>query len=104
MSAAVTLGYEKTEILTARRNHRCWSWATHTKAPGDGWDDEPTCARIIASGETYVRSTVYPGHDSGYAGYRGEPDARPVSSAFCMACANRWLNIRRGLDAIEAAS
>lgn len=110
MGASATLAHEKVEVRTARRRTTCWTWRENSgSAPGEGWDGNPPCTRAIAVGEEYVRSTIYPGHDSGYAdgGWdaRGNPlPPRPVSSSFCMPCARRWVNLKRGLDAIANAT
>lgn len=65
-------------LVLARRAHQCHetSWA----APG--------CTRTINAGEWYVRSTIFPGHDSGYAGDPGH--GHPVSAALCLPCAANY--------------
>lgn len=110
MSAALSTSraHERIELRTARRKHDCW---THRDsgglAPGEGWDGNPPCSGVIREGEQYVLSTIFPGHDSGYAdgGWdrHGNPvGPSPVTSKFCMPCAGRWRNIADGLARIGA--
>ena len=112
MSAGITIGKERVEVRTAKAEYRCWSYEEDCYGPGHGWDDEPTCTRLIAPGEQYVVSTIFPGHDSGYAdnrvkwtgaGWESVPSS-PIASRFCLPCARRWRNTRERLDRIEAAS
>lgn len=109
-AAVATFPHERVELRTARIEHQCWSWTERCKAPGDGYDGEPTCTRVIGVGEQYVHATVYPGHDSGYAdgrqkrvdgGWVPAPPA-PLASKFCLPCARRWANLKRGLEQIES--
>lgn len=109
MGESVTAEREKVEIVAARRVYTCWSWAERCKAPDEGWDGDPPCVRSIGVGEEHVKSTIYPGHESGYAdgGWdaRGNPiDPRPISSRFCMPCARRWTNLKRALDRLTPAA
>lgn len=111
MSATATFPHEKVEIRVARNEYACWSWAEKCSPPGDGYDGGPPCTRVIGEREQHVVSTIFPGHDSGYCDDRVRWDgkrwvpvpASPISSRFCMPCARRWHNLRRGLDKIEAA-
>lgn len=106
MTKSVTIAHERTRRVVAKRRHTCWSWREKNKAPGDGYDGKPACTRQIDAGETYVESTIYPGHDSGYADdyYDREGNrqpGRPVTSRFCLPCAGRWTNLIRGLQALD---
>jgi hypothetical protein len=106
---SVTKDKERVEIVVARRVFTCWSWAEQCKAPGEGWDDRPVCQRSIGVGVEHVKSTIYPGHESGYADdYYDRNGAlrpgRPLASRICMPCANRWENTRERLALIEAVS
>lgn len=106
MGAATYRNRERVELRTAARQHDCWSWAEKCRAPGEGWDGQPLCTQTIYYGDRYVRSTIFPGHDSGYAdggwNWRGDPvPPSPVSSAFCMPCARRWVNLKRALDQLD---
>ena len=87
--------HERVRIRTARRNTRCWAWAEKCSAPGDA--DYTECSRVIAAGERYAESTIYPGHDSGYA------DGGPFSTRHCMSCAHRWVNLKRAMTELEGA-
>lgn len=109
---AITIGKERVEVRRAKNEYRCWSYEEDCYGPGEGWDDEPNCTRLIAAGEKYVLSTIFPGHDSGYAdnrvrwngsGWVPVPSS-PIASRFCMPCARRWRNTRERLDRIEVAS
>lgn len=101
--------HERAVLRTAAREHRCWSWSEKCSAPGDGYDGNPPCTRIIAKGEKYLLSTIYPGHDSGYADDRVRlvkgawvPVApSPISSRFCLPCAGRWVNLKPALDLLQ---
>ncbi len=92
---------ERVAVRKAARNHRCWSFSERCDPPHvDGVGD---CLRLIAKGEVHVVSTIYPGHDSGYAdgGWdrHGKPiPPRPVTSHFCMNCSHRWRNLRAALN------
>jgi hypothetical protein len=88
--------HEKVQIVTARRVYTCWAVSEQCKAPGDGYDDEPVCQRSIGVGVEHVKSTIYPGHDSGYAA------AGPLSTRHCMPCARRWTNLSTLLAKIPA--
>lgn len=112
MGASTYRNHERVEIRTAATDHECWSWVEKCKAPGEGWDGGPYCTRVIGEGERYVVSTIFPGHDSGYADDRSRlvrgqwvplPPS-PVSSTFCMPCAERWRNLRDALDRIGAVA
>lgn len=104
--------HERVEIRTAKVEHRCWSHTEDCKAPGDGYDDKPTCTHLIAPGDQYVVSTIYSGHDSGYADNRvkwngsgwDRVPSSPISSPFCMPCAERWVNTARALKVIRGAA
>jgi len=105
--------HERAELRVAARNHICWSWREKCGPPGEGYDDGLPCTRIIAKGEQYLRSTIYPGHDSGYCDNRVKRTASgwvsvppsPLSSPFCLPCAGRWTNLATALAALtEAAS
>ena len=109
MGASVTRNRERVEIRTAAVEHECWSWGEKCKAPGEGWDGNPPCTRVIDAGERYVVSTIFPGHDSGYAddrmkwhgaGWVPVPSS-PISSAFCIPCARRWTNLSRLLVELD---
>lgn len=113
MSATVIAGdHERARLRVARRNHRCWAWSEKCHPPGDGYDGDPPCTRIIAAGETYLESTIYPGHDSGYAdgGYKlvgsewVPAPPRPLSTRHCLPCAGRWSNLKDALVELLAAS
>lgn len=101
-------GKERLQLVTAKRRHFCWSWREKNSAPGDSLaypDGKPTCTRVIEAGEKHALSTIYPGHESGYADAYLDRDGqrrpgRPLSSRFCLPCANRWENLRRLLDKI----
>lgn len=85
---------ERVRVLTAKKNHKCWAYLEGTPAPGDSVrypDGGPRCSRIILAGEQYVESTIYPGHESGYA------EDGPVRTRHCMPCANRWTNLFKAL-------
>jgi hypothetical protein len=107
---SVTRAHERVQIRAAARNHVCWSWREKCKAPGEGYDDRPRCTRVIAKGEPHVVSTIYPGHDSGYADDRlklvaGEwvpVPPSPVTSHFCMPCGRRWKNLAGAVAELEA--
>lgn len=111
MSAtSLTLNHERVRRVEARTNHKCWTWAEGgSPAPGEGYDGKPRCTRMIAKGETYVESTIYPGHDSGYAdagwrwekGVRVDVPAKPVTSRFCLPCSGRWVNLRERLALLD---
>lgn len=99
--------HERVEIRTARSKHHCWTFLDGYPAPGEGYDGGPPCAGVIREGERYVVSTIYPGHDSGYAdgGWDSRGRAvppRPVSSSMCMPCAERWRNTSDALNRIAA--
>lgn len=114
MSRGVTIGKERVEVRTAKAEYRCWSYEEDCYGPGHGWDDAPTCTRLIAPGERYAVSIIFPGHDSGYADNRCKYDwqtrgwvpipSSPVASRFCMPCARRWHNLRERLDRIGASA
>ena len=100
MSAALTRTNhcERVEVRTARKLHRCWSFAEECYPPGYPYDGKPGCHGTVRPGERYVISTIYPGHDSGYA------EDGPETSAFCWPCANRWTNVRGALVDMGLAS
>lgn len=109
MGASVTFPHERVEIRTAAVEHACWSWVERCSAPGEGYDGNPPCTRVIDAGERYLVSTIFPGHDSGYADDRVRweggvwvpvPSA-PISSAFCIPCAGRWANLKRALEQLD---
>ena len=107
MGASVSYGHERVEIRTARKKHTCWGFSERMRAPGEGWDGNPPCSGIIREGERYVVSTIFPGHDSGYADGGWDASGAPVppsplSTSHCWACAQRWRNLRERLDRIEA--
>lgn len=108
--AIYTAVKERAVLRVAAHNHFCWSWLQRCAPPGDSFtdghvDDKPRCVRVIGVGERHLVSTIYPGHDSGYADdrvlrvgdgwVRAEP--RPITSRFCLPCAARWTNLRPAL-------
>jgi len=113
---AVTRHAEKVELRTSRKDRECFTWTERDGA------EEPQCTRLIGAGEQYLASTIYPGHDSGFADaswtrrLRWDPiarkydwmrvtiPARPVTSAFCLPCCDRWLNLRDALAEIRGAA
>jgi hypothetical protein len=107
-----TSPHERSELRIAARNHTCWSWREKSRAPGEGWDGNQPCTRIIGKGEQYLRNTIYPGHDSGYAdnfakrinGEWVEFPGRPISSKFCLPCAGRWVNLKKALSELMAGA
>lgn len=104
MSESASTDHERLQLRTAARQHRCWTWS---EMPGSG---EPQCTRLIGKGETYGLSTIYPGHDSGYADtYSKRIDGawvdfpgRPLTHRFCLPCCERWTNLRDLLNKIGA--
>lgn len=103
---------EKNVVRRSKIRRECWTWSE-----GDGdapWtaDGQP-CTRAIDKGEQYMSSTIFPGHDSGYAdgGYQRRikwvgneitwesvwVDGKPITSSFCLPCANRWTNLRESM-------
>ncbi len=112
MKPIITRHCERIELRTARKDRECSTWAERDGA------EEPQCTRVIAAGEKYLASTIYPGHDSGYADagsvrrlrwndtakrfdwFRVAVPARPVTSAFCLPCADRWTSLRDALSEI----
>lgn len=104
-----TAAHERAVIRVARSEHYCWSWAEKCSAPGEGWDDQRPCTRIIGVGEEYLLHTVYPGHDSGYADDRVRwvnggwvpVSPAPISSRFCLPCAGRWVNLKPALAVLR---
>ena len=112
-----TAPHERSVLRTAKREHRCWSWADNCSPPGESFSTEyggvydggRPCTRLIGPGEEYLENTIYPGHDSGYAddcvkwvggvGWeRCKP--RPIRSRFCLPCAGRWINLKPALAAL----
>lgn len=54
---------------------------------------EHTCARcevVVPAGKSYVRSVIFPGHQSGAAGDRGEAGSRPTHQDLCVLCATKF--------------
>ena len=104
--------HEHCELRVAQEDRTCWTWAER-----DG-GDEPDCLRLIGQGETYMLSTIFPGHDSGYADggsrstikwvdnkitwERVPVAASPVASHFCLPCCDRWMNLREALRWIKS--
>lgn len=98
---------ESYELRISKEDRTCWTWQERDGA------DEPQCSRMVGRGETYMRSTIFPGHESGYAdgGWRPkitwvdnkivwiqEPvKPAPVVSIFCLPCCERWGNLGRAL-------
>jgi hypothetical protein len=109
MTSLVLKGqHEKYELRKAAWDHTCFTWSERDGAA------EPQCARIIGKGEQHLVSTIYPGHESGFAdGYKRGPghfngtewvpgewvySPAPVSSRFCLPCVDRWNNLRDALE------
>lgn len=104
--------HETCELRVSKVDRQCFTWQER------GGAEEPQCTRMIGEGETYMVSTIFPGHDSGYAdgGHRpvitwhqGEivwdrvaVPPSPVSSVFCLPCCDRWNGLRDALAFITA--
>ena len=102
---------EKNVVRRSRIRRECWTWSEKDEPPFT--DDVKRCTRAIDIGEQYMSSTIFPGHDSGFAdgGYerrikwvnnkitwfRVWVDGKPMTSSFCLPCANRWTNLRESL-------
>ena len=104
--------FERYELRVSKEDRTCWTWQERDGAA------EPQCDRTIGRGETYMVSTIFPGHDSGYAdgGWRkkltwvdnkivwvDEPiKPAPVASAFCLPCCERWGDLGHALAWIRS--
>lgn len=110
--AYVTGDHERYELRVAKKDYTCWTWQERDGCP------EPDCQRMIGRGETYMLSTIYPGHESGYADAGWRPKltwgpnnevvwerevvpARPIGNRFCLACCARWRNLGDALKWIN---
>lgn len=109
---------EKNIVRRSKFRRECWSWEEDCAPP---WTDggEP-CTRAIDAGEYYMSSTIFPGHDSGFAdgGFerrikwvgneitweRVLVPGRPITSTFCLPCACRWSNLKDAVPEILRAS
>lgn len=48
------------------------------------------CAAVVPAGKSYVRSVIFPGHQSGAAGDRGQAGSRPTHQDLCVLCATKF--------------
>lgn len=102
---------EKNVVRRSKIRRECWTWSEEDEATFA--DDEHPCTRAIDIGEQYMSSTIFPGHDSGFAdGYYDERikwvnnkitwesvwvNGKPITVSFCLPCANWWTNLRESL-------
>jgi hypothetical protein len=60
-------------LIRARIDHKC-----------------AKCEAVVPAGKSYVRSVIFPGHQSGAAGERGKPGSRPIHQDLCVLCATKF--------------
>lgn len=48
------------------------------------------CEAVVPAGKSYVRSVIFPGHQSGAAGDRGKAGSRPTHQDLCVRCATKF--------------
>ena len=117
MKPVITGHCERYELRVAKTDRTCWTWQER------GGSTEEQCTRVIAAGETYLLSTLYPGHDSGMLDdwvrwQSGEWDSatktfgpgrwvrvksHPVDHHFCLPCTKRWQDLERAVARIAEA-
>lgn len=104
--------HERVEFRASKEDRTCWTWQERCGA------SETQCTRLIGRGETYAVSTIFPGHDSGYADGGSRQQIKwvdnqitwkrvpvppsPLASFFCLPCCDRWTNLREAITWINA--